>query len=70
VGAQTFSTDYFVLVSWNPRKEMDDGARGPGWQAIWNETKAGNHAEAFLGTVVRHGNCYSNARTRICVRPK
>jgi len=70
VGAATFSTDYFVNVSWSAEKVLDDGARGPGWQAHWNETKEGNHAEALLGTVVRHGNCYSNAKTKICLWPK
>jgi hypothetical protein len=38
--------------------------------AHWNETKAGNYAEALLRTVVRHGNCYSNAQAKIWVRSK
>jgi len=70
VGAATFSTDYFVDVSRGTEKVLDDGAPGPGWQAHWNETKAANHAETLLGTVVPHGNCYSNARTKICVYPR
>jgi hypothetical protein len=70
VGAQAFSTDYFVNVSWSADERLDDGARGPGWQASWNETPAGNYAQAALGTVVHRGHCYSNARTRICMWPK
>lgn len=67
MGAATFTTDYFVQVDWVDQKELDDGSAGPGWEAHWNGAIGSNHAEAFLGSVKRHGACYSNSETKICL---
>ena len=66
-GAATFTTDYFVQVDWVDQKELDDGSVGPGWEAFWNGSIGSNHAEEFLGPVVRHDACYSNRSTKICL---
>lgn len=64
VFADEISTDYFVQV----RPELlDDGKRGPGWQAFWNGTKRATHAYRDLGKLTKRGACYVNARTRICL---
>jgi hypothetical protein len=66
-GAATFTTDYFVQVDWVNREELDDGSPGPGWEASWNGAIGSNHAEAFLGSVRRHGSCYANSEAKICL---
>jgi hypothetical protein len=66
-GAQTFTTDYFLYVDWVDQKELDDGSPGPGWEAHWNGEIGSNHADVFLGPVKRHGACYSNSETKICL---
>lgn len=59
------STDYFVQVD---HELLAGGSIGPGWWAHWNgKDKRATHAQAFLGTVTRHGACYSNKKTKICL---
>ncbi len=58
---------YFAYVFLDPA-----GGKG---SAYWNREPNSNHAEAFLGTVLRQGGCWVNAQAKVCAwepgtRPK
>jgi hypothetical protein len=63
-GAAAFSTDHFVQVT---HPLLDDLSQGAGWVADWNEDKGANYAQWQLGPVTRHGACFSNSETKICL---
>jgi hypothetical protein len=74
-GANSFTTDHYATVEWSHEKKLDDGSPGPGWQARWEGALGSDHLEGFLGPVVRHGACFSSARswepeTKICLWKK
>ncbi|MEG3148470.1 hypothetical protein U1769_01135 [Sphingomonas sp. ZT3P38] len=62
--AEEISTDFFVQVD---HELLDNGAIGSGWEAHWNENKRATHAQSQLGKVTKHGACYVNNETRICL---
>ena len=62
------SNDYFAYVK-HDADDIDE-ATGQGWYASWNEDTNSKYAQAYLGAVKRDGDCYSNARTKICLWEK
>jgi hypothetical protein len=53
---------YFAYVQFG---ETPDRAEG-----YWNGPSAENRAHAGLGTLTRQGNCWINARAKVCIGPK
>ena len=61
---QGLSTDYVAQVE---HEYLEDGSRGSGWQIFWNGQPDASHVQAWLGTVDFDGECYTNARTKLCI---
>ena len=54
---QGLSNDYFVQLD----------VKGSSADAFWNEEIRNSHAQAYLGNLKRHGACWTNARTKVCL---